>query len=125
MPIYPLFLLTYQLKPNHTFLDGQLCVILSQSQVMDSNNQHGVDDNNYFIVKESKKARRSMDLPTKAVAIYIKKKQTIIGKTMSEVVNYCLLDQINKLRKLIQKYEYYKLIRLRILSRSGFENACL
>ncbi len=44
-----------------------------QSQVLENNSQHGADDNNYFTMKGSEKAR-CIGLPTKAVAIYTGKK---------------------------------------------------
>ncbi len=43
-------------------------MILSQSQVLDSNSQYGADDNHHFTMKESEKARL-MGLLTIAVAI--------------------------------------------------------
>ncbi len=67
------FLLTCWLKPNHVFPGGQVLIISPQSQVLDSNNQHGADNNNHFTAKESEKARH-IGLPTKVIAIYIGKK---------------------------------------------------
>ncbi len=61
-----------------------------QSQVLDSNSQHGADNNNYFTAKRSEKARR-MGLPTKAIAICAGKKEAIMARIMTEVVNRYLL----------------------------------
>ncbi len=67
------FFLTCWLKLNHTFSNGQLLIIPSQSQVLESNSQYRADDNNHFTAKENEKAR-CIGLPTKAVAIYVGKK---------------------------------------------------
>ena len=67
------FFLTYWLKPNCVFPIGQLLVLLPQSQVLDSNSQYRIDNNNHFTVEKREKTR-CMGLLTKAVGICIRKK---------------------------------------------------
>lgn len=53
------------------------------------------------------------------------KKETIIIKILIRTINYSLFIWINKVCKLIKKYEFDELMELYILSRFRLENACL
>ncbi len=68
------FLLTYWLKPNCAFSSDQIFVILSQSQVFNSNNQYRVNNNNHFTRKKIEKVR-NIGFSIKAVVIYTRKKE--------------------------------------------------
>ena len=55
------------------FFGSQLFIIPLHNQVLDSNSQHRIDNNNHFTTKKSEKTRL-IGLLTKTVAIYAGKK---------------------------------------------------
>lgn len=61
----------------------------------------------------------------KTIAIYIGKKQAIIAKTITKIVNCYFLSWINIIYKIIKKYEFDRLIKFYLLSRSKSKNIYL